>query len=121
MLNPVAMSIITTVYSAPAAKAKAIGVWGAVAGLGMGLGPLIGGATDRPRRLARDLLGSICRSGWRPLAGHGVVHPESRSDHPRRFDPVGQVAIAGAARLGDLRDSSKLPGRVGCRCRRWDA
>jgi EmrB/QacA subfamily drug resistance transporter len=92
MLNPVAMSIITTVYSAPAAKAKAIGVWGAVAGLGMGLGPLVGGALI-------DLV------GWRAifwvnlpiglatLLATALFIPESRSDHPRRFDPVGQVAM----------------------------
>jgi MFS family permease len=33
MLNPVAMSIITNTFQEPKARAKAIGFWGAVAGL----------------------------------------------------------------------------------------
>jgi EmrB/QacA subfamily drug resistance transporter len=92
MLNPVAMSIITNVYTAPAAKARAIGVWGAVAGLGMAVGPLVGGAL-------------IELVGWRAIfwvnlpiglitvGATAIFIPESRSAHPRRFDPVGQVAM----------------------------
>src|SRR5579884_3905753 len=44
MLNPVAMSIVTNTFVEPAPRARAIGIWGAVAGLSMALGPLIGGA-----------------------------------------------------------------------------
>lgn len=35
MLNPVAMSIITNTFTEPAERARAIGVWGAVAGISM--------------------------------------------------------------------------------------
>lgn len=44
MLNPVAMSIITNTFTEPAARARAIGVWGAVVGISLALGPLVGGA-----------------------------------------------------------------------------
>jgi EmrB/QacA subfamily drug resistance transporter len=92
MLNPVAMSIITTVFAERRARARAIGVWGAVAGLGIGLGPLVGG-------LLIDLV------GWRAvfwvnvpiglatLVATALFVPESRSSHPRRVDPVGQIAM----------------------------
>ncbi|OLT36992.1 MFS transporter [Actinomadura sp. CNU-125] len=98
MLNPVAMSIITNVFTEPRERARAIGVWGAVVGLGMGLGPLVGGL----------LVDSV---GWRaifwlnvPIALAALVLtalfvPESRAERPRRPDPVGQsmmiVLLAG--------------------------
>jgi EmrB/QacA subfamily drug resistance transporter len=92
MLNPVAMSIITNVFTDRAERAKAIGVWGSVIGLSMALGPLVGGL----------LVDTV---GWRsvfwlnvPVAVAVVVLtarfvPESRAPRARRFDPAGQVSM----------------------------
>ncbi|MCY0944434.1 MULTISPECIES: MFS transporter [Streptomyces] len=92
MLNPVAMSIITNTFTEPAARARAIGVWGAVAGVSMAAGPLIGGV----------MVDSV---GWRsifwlnlPIGVAALVLtlryiPESRAARPRRPDPVGQVLV----------------------------
>ncbi|MGZ4351874.1 MAG: MFS transporter, partial [Solirubrobacteraceae bacterium] len=44
MLNPVAMSIIRNVFEDPRERAQAIGVWGALMGISMALGPVVGGA-----------------------------------------------------------------------------
>src|SRR5271155_5159776 len=44
MLNPVALSIIANAFREPKARAHAVGVWGAVAGVSLAIGPLIGGA-----------------------------------------------------------------------------
>ncbi len=99
MLNPVAMSIITNTFTDPAERARAIGVWGAVGGISMAAGPLIGGV----------LVDSV---GWRSiflinlpigLAALALTlrHiPESRAARPRRPDPVGQVLVI--ALLGSL-------------------
>src|SRR6202790_756851 len=43
MLNPVAMSIVRNVFEDPRERAMAIGVWGAVFGISMALGPVVGG------------------------------------------------------------------------------
>jgi len=92
MLNPVAMSIIANVFTDSRERARAIGIWGAVFGLSMALGPVIGGA----------LVASV---GWRSIFWVNIpvgiaaivltalVVPESRAARPRRLDPVGQVLI----------------------------
>jgi DHA2 family methylenomycin A resistance protein-like MFS transporter len=43
MLVPASLSVLNTLYEDRAARARAFGVWGAVAGLGAGVGPVLGG------------------------------------------------------------------------------
>jgi EmrB/QacA subfamily drug resistance transporter len=99
MLSPVAMSIIRNVFVDPAERARAIGVYAAMFGLSIALGPVLGGT----------LVGAV---GWRAvflvnvpvgalafLATRRFV-PESRAERPRRVDPVGQLlVIVGLASL----------------------
>ncbi|WP_210574305.1 MFS transporter [Streptomyces sp. GESEQ-4] len=102
MLNPVAMSIITNTFTDPRERARAIGVWGAVVGISMAAGPLVGGL----------LVESV---GWRSIfwvnlpVGLAALLltlryvPESRADRARRPDPVGQllvIALFGSATYG---------------------
>ncbi len=92
MLNPVAMAIITDTFQEPKARARAIGFWGATAGVSLALGPLLGGA------LTQSL-------GWRaifwinlPIGVAAMVLaarfvPELKAARARPVDPVGQVLI----------------------------
>jgi EmrB/QacA subfamily drug resistance transporter len=92
MLNPVAMSIITNTFTDRVERARAIGVWGAVQGLALGLGPIVGGAL-------------VDSAGWRAIfwvnvpivivaiVGTALFVPESRAARARRFDPVGQGLV----------------------------
>jgi EmrB/QacA subfamily drug resistance transporter len=92
MLNPVAMSIIANTFTDPRERAQAVGVWGAVFGISMALGPVVGGTL-------------VSAVGWRsifwvnlPVALAAIVLtlrliPESRAPRPRRFDPVGQILV----------------------------
>ena len=94
MLNPVAMSIITNVFTDPRERARAIGVWGGVVGVSLGVGPIVGG-------LLTETL------GWRAIfwinVPIGVLAfvlaalfvPESKAPHPRRVDPIGQLLVIG--------------------------
>ena len=92
LLTPVALSIISATYTDPARRAAAIGVWGAVTGLSLGLGPLIGGLlTDAFGWEANFWLSvPVCLAA---LAGTALFVPESRSAHPRRFDLAGQLLM----------------------------
>ena len=92
MLNPVALSIIANVFPQPTDRARAVGIWGAVSGISLALGPVIGGALTQ----------SI---GWRAIfwinlpIGLAAVFltakfvPESKAPRARTFDPVGQVLV----------------------------
>ena len=92
MLNPVALSIIANTFTDDRERAQAIGIWGAVFGLSMALGPVIGGVL-------------VATVGWRgifwvnvpvgivAIVATALAVPESRAAHPRRVDPVGQVLI----------------------------
>jgi EmrB/QacA subfamily drug resistance transporter len=92
MLNPVAMSIITNTFTDARERAQAVGVWAAVVGVSMALGPVIGGL----------LVGSV---GWRsifwinlPVGVAAIVLtlrfiPESRAPKARRVDGVGQALV----------------------------
>ena len=92
MLNPVAMSIITNTFTNPRERAQAVGIWAAVVGVSMALGPVVGGV----------LVTSV---GWRsifwinlPIALVAVVLalryiPESKASVARRVDIPGQILV----------------------------
>src|SRR6478672_4639024 len=92
MLNPVAMAIVTNTFTDPRERAQAVGVWGAVFGLSMALGPVLGGA-------------AVTAVGWRSIfwlnlpVGLAAIAlalrfiPESRAARARRLDPLGQALV----------------------------
>jgi EmrB/QacA subfamily drug resistance transporter len=92
MLNPVALSIIANAFPEARARARAVGIWGAVAGVSLGIGPLIGGALTET-------------IGWRSIFWINVpigimaallaarFVPESKAKRARAFDPVGQTLV----------------------------
>lgn len=92
MLNPVAMSIISNVFTDSKERAQAIGVWAAAIGISMALGPVVGGT----------LVSGI---GWEaifwlnvPICVLAIVLtavfvPESKAPRARRPDPLGQILV----------------------------
>jgi EmrB/QacA subfamily drug resistance transporter len=92
MLNPVAMSIITNTFTIPRERAQAIGVWAAVVGVSIALGPVVGGVL-------------VTAVGWRsifwiniPIGLTAMVLarryiPESKAPVARRVDVPGQVLV----------------------------
>ena len=43
MMNPVALSIVSQIFTGPVERARALGIWGSVVGIAMSLGPIVGG------------------------------------------------------------------------------
>jgi EmrB/QacA subfamily drug resistance transporter len=99
MLNPVAMAIVVTSFPDRVERARALGVFVAMTGLPLALGPVLGGAL-------------VAGLGWRAvfwvnvpvvlvaLVATTLVVPESRAPRGRRADPIGQalvVAVLGGA------------------------
>jgi EmrB/QacA subfamily drug resistance transporter len=92
MLNPVAVSIIRNTFDDPRERAQALGAWGAVIGISLGLGPVVGGVL-------------VHNVGWRSIfwvnipVGVAAIAltarfvPESKADHPRRLDPIGEILV----------------------------
>jgi EmrB/QacA subfamily drug resistance transporter len=99
MLNPVAMSIIRNTFEDPKERAQAIGVWGAVVGISMALGPVVGGALVQSVNW-RAIFWVNIPIGVAAIALAARFVPESRAPHPRRLDPVGQLLVI--AILGSL-------------------
>ncbi|HEY1664804.1 MAG TPA: MFS transporter [Trebonia sp.] len=92
MLNPVALSIVSNTFTERRARARAMGVWGAVFGISLALGPVLGGLL-------------VTTVSWRaifwinvPIGIAAIVLtqlfvPESKAATARRFDPWGQLLI----------------------------
>jgi EmrB/QacA subfamily drug resistance transporter len=90
MLNPVALSIVSNTFTERRARARAMGVWSAVFGISLALGPVAGGLL-------------VTYVDWRaifwiniPIGVAAIILtrifvPESRAATARRFDPWGQV------------------------------
>jgi EmrB/QacA subfamily drug resistance transporter len=92
MLNPVAMSIIVSVFTEPKQRARAVGVWGSAIGITVAAGPILGGVL-------------VSALGWRSVFWVNVpvgitailltqrFVPESKAGHPRAYDPPGQALV----------------------------
>ncbi|EID10718.1 MFS transporter [Mycolicibacterium phlei] len=90
MMNPVAMSIITQVFTGRVERARAIGVWGGVVGISMAAGPIVGGALIEVLdwRAVFWINLPICALAILLTA---LFVPESKSATMRDVDPVGQL------------------------------
>lgn len=93
--NVTSLALVSAAFPEPRAKARAIGIWTAIASLGTAIGPTLGGVL-------------VESWGWRSVflinvpVGIAVVWltlryvAESRDERPRSLDPAGQLLFIAA-------------------------
>ncbi|MDH4144381.1 MAG: MFS transporter [Acidimicrobiia bacterium] len=90
LLTPATLSIIADVFREPRERAKAIAIWSAFAGLGSGIGPVVGGLL-----LSKFSWASVFWINVPIVAGGAIAAiallPDSRNPAAARFDPLGAV------------------------------
>jgi len=95
VMMPATLSLITSIFTDPAQRQRAIGLWAGTSGLGVALGPIVGGAL-----LARFWWGSVFLINV-PVAVAGFAFaipliPESRNQAARQPDLTGaMLSMAG--------------------------
>ncbi|MCX2713857.1 MFS transporter [Mycolicibacterium sp. J2] len=89
MLNPVALSIISQVFTGRVERARALGFWGAVVGISMALGPTVGGLLIEyvSWRAVFWINLPICVAA---IILTAIFVPETKSATMRNVDPIGQ-------------------------------
>ncbi len=89
-IMPPTLSILTNVFTDARERARAIGLWAAVAGLGIAIGPVTGGWLLEHFWWGSVFLVNLPVVAVALLAGRLLV-PTSRDPSPRRLDPAGTV------------------------------
>jgi EmrB/QacA subfamily drug resistance transporter len=93
-LTPTSLSIVANLYPDPRERARAIGLWGISSGLGMGLGPVVGGSLTEWLGW-RSVFAANAVAGVIALVIVLRVVPRSRSAVARRIDAAGQLLVTG--------------------------
>jgi MFS family permease len=86
------MSIVRNVFEDPRERAQAIGVFAAMFGISMALGPVLGGTLVSAISWRAIFLVNL-PVGLAAIVLTALYVPESRAPRPRRLDPVGQVLV----------------------------
>ncbi|HEV3225392.1 MAG TPA: DHA2 family efflux MFS transporter permease subunit [Acidimicrobiales bacterium] len=98
-IMPSTLSILTNVFTDPSERAKAIGIWAGVTAIGLGFGPLAGGALLTHFWWGSVFLVNVPVVLLALVCGYALV-PESRDPSAPRLDPIGSLlSIVG---LGSL-------------------
>jgi EmrB/QacA subfamily drug resistance transporter len=98
LIMPSTLSILTNVFP-PKERGQAIGIWAAVSGLGIILGPVIGGYLLDHFWWGSVFLINVPIIGFALVSGYFLI-PESKDPEARRLDPGGALlSIAGLSAL----------------------
>ena len=98
LVYPATLAILNNVFTVARERAIAIGVWSAVSGLAVAIGPVAGGALLRHFSWSSVFYVSVPVVVLAVVAGRFLL-PESRDPDAGRFDPLGAVLSAAGIAL----------------------
>ena len=99
LVMPATLSILSGVFPSPAERAKAIGIWSAVSGLGIAAGPTLGGLLLEHFTWSSIFLINLPVIALALIAGRALI-PASRAPRPPRLDLRGAgLSVAGLGAL----------------------
>ncbi|GAA4900956.1 MFS transporter [Streptomonospora salina] len=99
MIMPATLSMIRSLFSDPGERARALGIWAAVASMGAAVGPIVGGLLLEHFTWHAAFLVNVPLMGAALLAGV-LLLPEARNPDPGRWDALATVlSITGMAAL----------------------
>ena len=88
LASPATMALLTTVFTDPPERAKALGIWSSTSGLGLAIGPTAGGWLLDHFAWGSIFLVNLPIVAIALIGGRFLV-PVSKAPYPRRFDPLG--------------------------------
>lgn len=86
---PLSLALVSTIYTEPAARARAIGVWAGVGGLALAAGPILGGVLVEGLGW-QSIFWINVPVGLAALIVLAIKLPAARPAVSRRTDPLGQ-------------------------------
>ena len=98
LVYPATLAILNNVFTVARERAIAIGVWSAVSGLAVAIGPVSGGALLRHFSWSSVFYVSVPVVVLAVVAGR-LLLPESRDPDAGRFDPLGAILSAAGIAL----------------------
>jgi EmrB/QacA subfamily drug resistance transporter len=99
LIYPATLAILNNVFTNPRERATAIGIWSAVSGLAVAIGPVSGGLLLRHFSWSSVFYVNVPLVVVALIAGR-LLLPESRDPKAGRFDPLGAVlSVAGITLL----------------------
>ena len=112
-IMPATLSLLISVFTDTRERTMAIGIWAATAGLGVALGPVVGGFLLDHFWWGSIFIVNVPLTAIALIAGHRLL-PESRDPVARRIDWTGAATLRrrpGRLRLGGHRSADARAGR----------
>jgi EmrB/QacA subfamily drug resistance transporter len=98
LVYPATLAILNNVFTVARERVIAIGVWSAISGLAVAIGPVSGGALLRHFSWSSVFYVSVPVVVIAVIAGR-ILLPESRDPNAGRFDPLGAILSAAGIAL----------------------
>ena len=90
LIMPATLSLLTTIFTEPRERAKAIGIWAGVSGIGVAVGPMLGGWLLEHFHWGSVFLINVPVVAIALPAGYFLL-PNAKSEKAEKLDPLGAI------------------------------